>query len=185
MFETMDSRYQIRPVQSGDIDELYVMLRELAEFEKLLDKLVGTPQEMAQALLGGEGTSRGLVVEQRPDNHAQPESSALVAYAIYFENYSSFMCRGGLYLEDIYVRPAHRQQGIGSALMQHLAGIAVERQCGRMEWAVLDWNQNAIDVYESLGATVMPDWRLVRLEQAGIAALASRSKASRSKASRR
>lgn len=175
MFEAMDSRYQIRPVETGDIEELYVMLRELAEFEKLLDKLVGTPEEMAHALLGGEGTSRGLVVEDTSGKQQSPEGTVLVAYAIYFENYSSFMCRRGLYLEDIYVRPAHRRQGIGSALMQYLAGIAVKRKCGRMEWAVLDWNQNAIDVYEALGATVLPDWRLVRLEQAGIAALADRA----------
>ena len=97
----------------------------------------------------------------------------LVGYAIFFENFSSFLCRRGLYLEDIYVRPAYRRQGVGKRFLRHLADLAVQRNSGRMEWVVLDWNQNAIDAYRAIGGEVLPEWRVVRLDQQAIARLAN------------
>ena len=97
-----------------------------------------------------------------------------VAFALYFHNYSTFLGRKGLYLEDVYVKPAYRRQGIGRALLIHLARIAVARGCGRFEWSVLDWNAPAIQFYEGLGATVMPEWRIVRLTGEALGALAAK-----------
>ena len=96
----------------------------------------------------------------------------VVAYALFFHNYSTFLGKRGLYLEDLYVQPAQRGTGLGKRLLGHLAALAVERQCGRFEWTVLDWNQNAIEFYEKLGATVLPDWRVVRLTGAALETLA-------------
>ncbi len=101
-----------------------------------------------------------------------------VAFALYFHNYSTFLGRKGLYLEDVYVKPAHRRRGIGRALLIHLARIAVERGCGRFEWSVLDWNAPAIAFYEGLGATVMPEWRIVRVTGEALAALARKPEGS-------
>ena len=89
--------------------------------------------------------------------------SRVVAFALFFTNYSTFLAQPGLYLEDLYVKPAHRSAGIGQALLTRLARLAVERDCGRFEWSVLDWNTNAIRFYERMGATVMPDWRICRI----------------------
>jgi GNAT superfamily N-acetyltransferase len=86
-----------------------------------------------------------------------------MAFALFFTNFSTFLAQPGLYLEDLYVQPAHRGRGVGRALLQHLAALALERGCGRFEWSVLDWNQNAIDFYEKMGATVMPEWRICRV----------------------
>jgi GNAT superfamily N-acetyltransferase len=87
----------------------------------------------------------------------------VVAFALFFTNFSTFLAQPGLYLEDLYVQPAHRGHGLGKALLQRLGALAVERGCGRFEWSVLDWNANAIRFYERMGATVMPDWRICRV----------------------
>ena len=87
----------------------------------------------------------------------------MISYALFFHNYSTFLGRRGLYLEDLYVQPTERGTGLGSKMLRYLAALAVERQCGRFEWSVLDWNQPAIDFYQKMGATVLPDWRVVRI----------------------
>ena len=99
------------------------------------------------------------------------EDERPVAFALYFHNFSTFLARRGLYLEDLFVVPEARGRGYGKALMRHVARVAVERGCGRFEWAVLDWNQPAIDFYRSLGAEVLPDWRICRMTGAALAAL--------------
>ena len=96
----------------------------------------------------------------------------VVAFALYFTNFSTFLGRPGLYLEDLYVQPAHRGTGLGKALLRHLGALALQRGCGRFEWSVLDWNQRAIDFYEKMGADVMPDWRICRLTGERLAAFA-------------
>ncbi|MEL6106635.1 MAG: GNAT family N-acetyltransferase [Planctomycetota bacterium] len=158
------SDFTIRPVTHDEIDELFAMIRELAVFEKLEDQLVTTPDRLRTVLFEQEGGPEGLVAET---------AQGLVGYALYFENFSSFLCRRGIYLEDLYVRPNSRGNGVGRAFLTRLAQIAVERECGRMEWAVLDWNTNAIQFYESIGATILEDWRFVRMDRAGIEALAT------------
>ncbi|MEO1614888.1 MAG: GNAT family N-acetyltransferase [Planctomycetota bacterium] len=138
------------------------MLRELAIFEKLEHQLVGTADQLRDAIADPAGPD--ALVAQSPDGN-------LVGYALFFHNFSTFLCRRGLYLEDIYVRPEFRGLGIGKSMLRRLAEIAIERGCGRMEWAVLDWNQNAIDVYRAIGGDVLPDWRIVRLGTDQIAKL--------------
>ncbi|WP_052005571.1 GNAT family N-acetyltransferase [Caballeronia grimmiae] len=127
---------------------------ELAEFEKLTHLFVATESSLHDALFGARPAAEALVAEQ---------AGEVVGYALFFHNFSTFLAKRGLYLEDLYVRPALRGSGLGTKLLKKLAALAVERQCGRFEWSVLDWNQNAIDFYEKMGATVLPDWRVVRV----------------------
>jgi ribosomal protein S18 acetylase RimI-like enzyme len=164
--------FTIRAARPDDVPEIFAMLRELATFEKLEDQLTADEEDMHHALFVQSGGAGALVAESSDRDEGAP---SLVGYAIFFENFSSFLCRRGIYLEDLYVRPAFRKRGIGKALLGRLAKVAVERNCGRMEWAVLDWNQNAIDVYRSIGGKVLPDWRIVRLDDAAIERLADRS----------
>ncbi|MBN3727616.1 GNAT family N-acetyltransferase [Burkholderia sp. Ac-20379] len=138
-------------------------MRELAEFESLTHLFVATEADLDDALFGPSPAAGALVATQ---------DGAVVGYALYFQNYSTFLGKRGLYLEDLYVQPACRGTGIGTRLLRALAALAVERRCGRFEWTVLDWNQPAIDFYERLGATVLPDWRVVRVTGEQLDALA-------------
>lgn len=155
--------YIIRPATPQDIPGILDLMRELAEYEKLLDIFKATEDSLRASLFGRTPAAECLVA-QRTDE----QEPALLAYAIWFHNYSSFLSRRGLYLEDVYVRADQRGQGIGGALLRQLAAIAIERGCGRFEWTVLDWNQTAIDFYESLGADVLPEWRIVRVTGAAL-----------------
>ena len=128
--------FLLRAAEPRDVNAIVGLIRELAEFEKL--RLV---VEAQVAQLDGE----------------------VVGFALFFTNFSTFLSKPGLYLEDLYVRPALRGRGIGEALLSRLAAIAVERGYGRFEWSVLDWNSNAIRFYEKMGATVLPDWRICRI----------------------
>ena len=155
----MRSQFSIAPARREDLAQVLAMIRELAEFERLTHLLECSTENLNDALFGPEPCVECLLGwVEAPGQPKQP-----VAYALYFHNYSTFLGRRGLYLEDLYVRPAHRHRGHARALLAHLAGIAVERGCGRFEWTVLDWNTGAQDVYRSLGADVMPDWRVTRL----------------------
>ena len=144
----------IRPATPADVGAMLALMRELAEFEKLTHLFVATEAGLDDALFGARPASEALVAD---------DGGRIVGYALYFHNFSTFLGRRGLYLEDLYVQPALRGSGLGSAMLRYLAALAVERQCGRFEWSVLDWNQPAIDFYERMGATVLPDWRVVRI----------------------
>jgi GNAT superfamily N-acetyltransferase len=150
--------YIIRPAAPDDVPGILALMRELAEYEKLTDIFAATEDSLRASLFGRTPAAECLVA-QRTDG----QETGLLAYAVWFHNYSTFLCRRGLYLEDVYVRADQRGMGIGKALLQQLAAIAVERGCGRFEWTVLDWNQPAIDFYESLGAEILPEWRIVRV----------------------
>lgn len=152
----------IRPAQAADACTIVDLIRELADFEQLSHLVKVTPQQLTQQLFGPRPAAECVVVE---------EGEGIVAFALFFHNFSTFLGQPGLYLEDLYVRPAHRGQGIGRALLVHLAGLALERGCGRFEWSVLDWNADAIAFYEKFGATVMPDWRICRVTGSGLEAL--------------
>ncbi|MEM1295446.1 MAG: GNAT family N-acetyltransferase [Verrucomicrobiota bacterium] len=154
----------IRPATPEDVSSIHALLLELAEFEKITDWVEATEESTQAALFGENPTAEALVTEVR---------GQVVATAVFFQNYSTFVGRPGLYLEDIFVQPAHRGGGIGQDLLRELAKLAHSRGCGRMEWTVLDWNQRAIDFYEKQGAEIMHDWRLVRLNREGIAQLAN------------
>lgn len=144
----------IRGAAPLDLAAMIGLMRELAEYEKLTHLFVATEASLHDALFGARPAAEALVAEH---------DGKVVGYALYFHNFSTFLSRRGLYLEDLYVQPALRGSGLGTALLRRVAAIAVERECGRFEWSVLDWNQTAIDFYTKMGATVLPDWRIVRV----------------------
>ncbi len=150
--------YNLRPAELRDVQPIVGLIRELAEFEKLTHLLQVTPEKLRPHLFGERPAAEAWVAEV--EGTPKPE---VVAFALFFTNFSTFLAQPGLYLEDLYVKPAQRGLGIGQALLQRLAQLAVERGCGRFEWSVLDWNAHAIRFYERMGATVMPDWRICRV----------------------
>ena len=158
-----------RPATPADVGAIFALMHELAEFEKLTHLFVATEDGVHDALFGARTSSEALVAEA---------DGRIVGYALFFHNYSTFLGRRGLYLEDLYVQPTQRGSGLGTSMLRRLAALAVERQCGRFEWSVLDWNQPAIDFYEKLGATVLPDWRIVRVTDEALERLAAPDDAS-------
>jgi GNAT superfamily N-acetyltransferase len=144
----------LRSARPDDVTAIHALMRELAEYEKLTHLFVATPDDVRDALFGPHPAAECLVAER---------AAGIVGYALFFHNYSTFLGRRGLYLEDLYVQPSQRGLGLGKALLQQIAGVARERGCARFEWTVLDWNQPAIDFYRSVGATVLPDWRIARM----------------------
>jgi GNAT superfamily N-acetyltransferase len=155
------STYQLRAAEPSDIPAIVGLITELAEFEQLSHLLQLTPELLQRHMFGDKPVVEGLVAQ------AQGE---LVAYALFFTNFSTFLGKPGLYLEDLYVRPAHRGSGLGKRMLSRLAQLAVERDYGRFEWSVLDWNESAIRFYERMGAALLPDWRICRLSGEALAA---------------
>ena len=146
--------YQLRPAEPRDVPAIVGLITELAEFEQLAHLLQLTPDSLAPHLFGERPVVESVVAES---------AGVVVGFALFFTNFSTFLARPGLYLEDLYVQPAFRGAGIGKALLGHLGALALARNCGRFEWSVLDWNENAIRFYEKMGATVMPEWRICRV----------------------
>ena len=144
----------IRAAGRADVGAVHALIRELAVFEKLEHLCTGSAQALDAALFGPRAGVDVLVAELRGE---------IVGFALFFPTFSTFLARPGLWLEDLYVKPAHRARGVGTRLLRAVAAEAVARGCGRFEWAVLDWNAPAIGFYERLGATVMPDWRIARV----------------------
>ncbi|UCE32793.1 MAG: GNAT family N-acetyltransferase [Burkholderiales bacterium] len=152
----MTREFDIRAATREDAASLLSLIRALAVYEKLEHLCIATEADLRQALFGAGASAEALVARDAGSGEA-------VGFALFFHNFSTFLGRRGLYLEDLFVEPQHRRRGIGKALLQRLAAVALERGCGRFEWSVLDWNQPAIEFYRSLGAIVMPDWRIVRM----------------------
>jgi GNAT superfamily N-acetyltransferase len=157
--------FTLRPAEPRDCAELIRLIRALADYEKLSDQAVGTPQALESALFGPRPSCEAVLAER---------GARVVGFALCFTTFSTFLCRPGLYLEDLFVEPGHRGAGIGKALLRHLAGLALERGCGRFEWRVLDWNEPSIRFYESIGGPILPAWQLVRMTPPAFAALAAR-----------
>jgi GNAT superfamily N-acetyltransferase len=153
----------LRPATAADIGAIQALMLELAQFESLTHLFVATEDDLHDALFGAHPAVECLVAQWHDSTTPDPAAAPIVAYALFFHNYSTFLGRRGLYLEDLYVQPDQRGRGIGKLLLQQLAVLALERGCRRFEWTVLDWNQAAIDFYQSFGATVLPDWRVVRM----------------------
>jgi len=145
----------IRPAQPADLSLIAALTRELAEYEKLLDKVTFDEAVLGRHLFGEKPAAEVLIGEV----DGEPQG-----FALFFQNFSTFEGKPGVYLEDLFVRPEARGKGLGKALISAVAAIAVERGCPRFEWAVLDWNQPSIDFYEALGARKMADWLVMRLE---------------------
>ncbi len=156
---------QIRSATIEDIPLVLALISELADYEKMSDEVVATESSLAKQIFPFSG---------RPSAHAilAFEGDTPLGFALYFYNFSTFLARRGLYLEDLFVRPAHRGAGHGKKLLLHLAKQAHAEGCGRMEWCVLDWNRPAIDFYQSLGATMMTEWTTCRLDQDALAKIA-------------
>lgn len=144
----------LRAAEPRDLQAIVGLIGELAEFEKLTHLLQVTPEALQPHLFGERPAAEAVVVEV---------DAQVVGFALFFTNFSTFLGRPGLYLEDLYVQPAHRGAGIGQALLEHLAALARARGCGRFEWSVLDWNAAAIRFYQRMGATLLPEWRLCRV----------------------
>lgn len=148
----------LRQATPADVPAILAMVRELAEFERLAHQLVATEAQFQAALFGAKPAAEAIVAEA---------DGAVVGYALWFTTFSTFLGRPGIWLEDLYVRPAHRRRGIGRALLERVVAIGRERGCGRVEWSVLDWNADAIAVYAAFGAELLPDWRIMRVVKDG------------------
>jgi GNAT superfamily N-acetyltransferase len=159
----MPDPISITPATPADVPTILAFIRELAEYEKLLDRVTATERLLHETLFGPRPYAEVLMA--RLDGNA-------VGYALFFHNYSTFLARPGVYLEDVYVQPAFRGHGVGKALLREVARVARDRNCGRLERSVLDWNKPSIDFYLSLGAKPLDDWTMYRLDEAAIAALA-------------
>ncbi|MDQ0142194.1 GNAT family N-acetyltransferase [Cupriavidus necator] len=150
--------FTLRPATAADSETLFNLILALAEYEKLTHIVEATPQKIEAALFGATPQAEAVLVEV--DAEAGRKA---VGFALFFQNFSTFLAKPGLYLEDLYVDPAWRGHGLGKALLKHLAALAVARGCGRFEWSVLDWNQPSIDFYQAMGADVLTDWRICRV----------------------
>jgi GNAT superfamily N-acetyltransferase len=155
--------FEIRTTTETDVPVILSLIRELAEYERAPDAVVATAAGLREVLFGANRSAEVLL---------GLEDGNAIGFAVYFYNFSTWLGRPGLYLEDLFVRPDVRGKGYGRALLERLAQIAQERGCGRMEWAVLDWNDPAIQFYRKLGAEPMNEWTVFRLTQDGIAKLA-------------
>lgn len=155
----------IRPASAADVPLILTLIRDLAAYEKLEHEVVATEEQLRENLFGAQPQAEVLIAEWNGE---------AAGFALFFHNFSTFLGRRGLYLEDLFVREQHRGKGIGKALLIRLAGIAVERGCGRFEWAVLDWNTPAKEFYESLGASRVPEWEIYRVTGEALRVLAAR-----------
>ena len=173
MNPTLTPPFQLRNAEPRDVPGIVGLIRELAEFEQLEHLMRATPEKLHPHLFGPRPAAEAIVVEAARVGGADAAGNTeLIGFALFFTNFSTFLAQPGIYLEDLYVKPAHRGSGIGEALLRRLAQLAVERDCGRFEWSVLDWNAGAIGFYERMGATVMQDWRICRVTGDRLQALA-------------
>src|SRR5450631_39653 len=158
--------FDIRPARHEDVPAILAMIRGLAEYERLTHLCVATEAEIFESLFGQKPIVEVVLAWKGANS---------VGFALFFHNFSTFLGRPGLYLEDLFVQPACRGRGYGRALLIHLARLAVERRCGRFEWSVLDWNAPAIGFYQSLGGIVLPAWRITRVTVPALGQLAAQA----------
>ena len=161
---------RIRPATEDDLPLIHALIKELAEYERLSGEVVATEASLTSSLFGKDARARALIAYAGA--HA-------VGFAVYFYNFSTFLGRAGLYLEDLFVRPAWRRQGVGRQLLRELAQRAVADGCGRLEWSVLDWNEPAVRFYRSIGARPMDEWTVYRLTGDALVRFASDAPATR------
>lgn len=151
----MNNNFKIRPVQQGEEGLVLEFIKRLAEYEKCANEVVADEATLHNSLF----------VERSAEVLFAEEEGVVIGFALFFHNFSTFVGRKGLYLEDLFIIPEKRGRGYGKALLKHLAKLAVERNCGRMEWICLDWNQSALNVYRSIGAIPMDEWTVQRLNE--------------------
>jgi GNAT superfamily N-acetyltransferase len=156
--------FDIRSARPEDVASIFDLIKTLAEYEKLSHAVVGNQGKLKEHLFGKRPFAEALVAECE---------GKLVGYALFFYNYSTFLTKPGIYLEDIFVLAEYRRQGIGKALLIEVARIAVEVGAGRLEWSVLDWNEPAIDFYQNMGASILEEWRICRVSEENLQIIAS------------
>ena len=159
----MSAEVELRFAQKADVPLILDFIREIADFERLSHEVTATVESLEEAFFGAPNSPEVVLcfLESQP-----------VAYAVFYHNFSTFVGKKGLYLEDIYVKPEHRHSGVGRRIFKFIAKVAVERNCGRMEWAVLNWNRPAIRFYENMGAKPLADWTIFRLKEEEISRVA-------------
>jgi GNAT superfamily N-acetyltransferase len=162
----MMASIRIVPAQVDDVPVILRMIKALAEYEQLTHEVVATEEDLRQSLFGPRPAGEVLLAYS---------GDMPIGFALFFHNFSTFLGRHGLYLEDLFVVPEWRGRGVGKQLLAHVASIAESRNCGRMEWAVLDWNESAIAFYQRMGAHVLDEWRLCRLTGHELRAAATRA----------
>ena len=159
--------FDLRPARPEDVGELLALIRDLAVFEELTHLLEVDEERLAAGLFGPRPHAEAILAWPRSG------SARAAGFALYFHNFSTFLGKPGLYLEDLFVRPEARRQGCATALLRELAGIAIARGCGRFEWSVLDWNVDAQAFYAKIGANLLPDWRITRMTGDALATFAA------------
>jgi GNAT superfamily N-acetyltransferase len=160
----IDPAFRIRSATPADVSLILGLIRELAEYEKLAHQVVATEDDIRNSLFGLRPAAECLIAEL---------DGAPAGFALFFHNFSTFLGKPGIYLEDLYVKPELRGKGVGRKLLAHLAQLALTRGCGRFEWAVLDWNEPAIGFYRSIGARMLDDWKINRLTGEALERLAA------------
>ena len=153
------NKFIIRPATINDVEAIFTLIKALADYERLSHLVTGNSQNLAEHLFGEQPYVEAIVAEVQEE---------VVGFGLFFNNYSTFLTKPGIYLEDLFVLPEYRRQGIGKAMLNYLADLALARDVGRLEWSVLDWNENAISFYQEMGATVLPDWRICRVTGKGL-----------------
>ena len=161
----MNMKYKIRYATEGDCEEILRFIKELAEYEKMKDLVIASVEDIRKTIFSPKSKAEVLILE---------EEGKYAGFALFFHNYSTFLCRYGIYVEDIYVREEFRGKGYGKAFFKFICTEAVKRNCGRVEWWCLDWNKPSIDFYIGLGAEPMSDWTVYRLNETQIRKLAER-----------
>ena len=161
-FLIMSNNFTILPATPSDVATILDLIHQLSVYEKLEDMVTGNEAMLRTALFASSPSCECVVAR---------DGDRPIGFALFFTTFSTFLCKPGLYLEDLFVIPTARGQGYGKALLKHLAALAQQRGCGRFEWRVLDWNSPAIEFYTSLGASVMPEWHLVRMTEKEFAGL--------------
>jgi GNAT superfamily N-acetyltransferase len=156
--------FMIRHAEESDVPLILRFVKDLAEYEKLSHEVQAKEADYRRNLFGEKQFAEVIIGEY----HSEP-----VGYGLYFYNFSTFTGKPGIYLEDLYVKPEERGKGFGTALLSYLAKLAIDKECSRFEWAVLDWNESSIDFYESLGATLMKDWITTRIDGEKLVKLAT------------
>lgn len=153
----------LRFAEPADSNILFELIQGLAEYEKLSHAVIGNAQALHEHLFGTPKYVEAILAEY---------AGKAVGFALFFHNYSTFLTKPGIYLEDLFVLPEYRRQGVGKALLSKLAQIAIQRNCGRLEWSVLDWNESAQTFYRNMGASILEDWRICRVTEDAITQLA-------------
>lgn len=167
-----NSKLHIRSANIHDVPTIFKLIQDLAAFEKLSHEVTGSEMLLQEHLFGSRPLIEVILAEAATED-SNNQDNQVVGFALFFYNYSTFLTKPGIYLEDLFVTAEYRGQGIGKALISHLAKLAIAKDCGRLEWSVLEWNVNAIAFYEKIGATVLPDWRICRVTGANLQKLAT------------